>query len=142
MENNFLQFAVLAKEANLTLIKYFDNSLARLGLSFSQALILLNLYDENGVSQKDLQNKLKIESPSLTKSLDLLDRKNLIMRKSNNNDKRVKNIFLTVNGRNLEFELQECLKTSSLSFTKELNPVDLQKAIDFLVKIKTIAINV
>src|SRR5882757_1868605 len=55
----------------------------------------------DGVRQKELATALAIESPSLVRLLDSLERRGLIERREEESDRRARGIYLTRSGRHL-----------------------------------------
>lgn len=81
-------------------------------LTPEQWVILDNLYEKNGQSQKDLANKSYKNAPTISRILNLLGEKGLIERRSPTADKRIYNIYLT----DLGFGIME----KSLPIVKEM----------------------
>ena len=68
-------------------------------LTFEQALVvfLLNFYD--GLTQRDIAISLDKDSPSITRLIDELEGLKMLERRSDPNDRRAKNIYLTSKGK-------------------------------------------
>ena len=68
-------------------------------LTFEQALVvfLLNFYD--GLTQRDIAISLDKDSPSITRLIDELVGLKMLERRSDPNDRRAKNIYLTSKGK-------------------------------------------
>jgi len=60
------------------------------GLARSQWEVLYRIQNSNGISQKDLQDVMKVESGTLTGIIDALVRKGWVTRREHPNDRRVK----------------------------------------------------
>ncbi|TNE32824.1 MarR family transcriptional regulator [bacterium] len=73
--------------------------------------VLKQLWLEEGQTQLDLACKTSKDKPSITRLLNNLERKGLIERKVNDNDKRCNKIYLTSKG--------ESLKTLCLSIANQ-----------------------
>lgn len=65
------------------------------GVPEGQGRILRELLQTDGMSQKQLAQKLQIRQPSLTELLLKLECGGYIERRQNKNDKRVTNVFIT-----------------------------------------------
>lgn len=61
--------------------------------------ILFTLEENDGLYQKQLADKLLKDKPNITRMLDLLEKRELIIRKNDNNDRRIIKVFLTEKGR-------------------------------------------
>ena len=61
--------------------------------------ILFTVNENDGLYQKQLADKLIKDKPNVTRMLDLLEKRELITRKNDGNDRRIIKIFLTDKGR-------------------------------------------
>ena len=83
--------------------KYF----AATGLSITpQNWHALNrLWYKDGLSQAELANKIFRDYPFTTRLVDDLEKKGLVARKRNANDRRVNNVFLTKKGKEFKYKV-------------------------------------
>lgn len=88
------QFAVLLAER-----------LKPLGLAPAQNAVLLVLWQEDGLSQRELVDALNIRQATAAKTLERMERDGLIAREPHPNDARIKLIRLTDKARALEEEV-------------------------------------
>ena len=72
-----------------------QNRIAPLGLTIGQFPILLELWIKDGVTQRDLLDKLALEQATLANTLNRMERDHLIVRKKNPADGRSQQIWLT-----------------------------------------------
>ncbi|MBN2795632.1 MAG: MarR family transcriptional regulator [Clostridia bacterium] len=72
-----------------------NKALGQIDLTFPQYRVLSRLFIEEGLSHKDLGERLSLTSQTLTPILALLERKGWIERKKNTEDGRHKFVFLT-----------------------------------------------
>ncbi len=80
---------------NRRLRKAFDARASALGLTFARAQALLQVARTEGSSQTELAEALKIETPTLNRTLDSLEQTGFIERRSVEGDRRVRRVFLT-----------------------------------------------
>src|SRR5699024_517626 len=92
----------LLRQASHLSQQLYNEKLESKGISFSQDRVLSLLYENNGATQSELQKDLFIKPSSLTKLIDVLEKKNLVNRVSDNDDARVKKIVLKEERRQLE----------------------------------------
>ena len=89
------------------------------GVSAGQWPLLLYLWEQDGLSQKQLSRRVQIEEPTTTRTLDRMERDGLVFRKRDDKDRRRINVFLTRYGQDLREELlpfaQELLDASPLN---------------------------
>ncbi|GMO70305.1 MAG: hypothetical protein Ta2A_18860 [Treponemataceae bacterium] len=69
------------------------------GFPMGQSWILHILQENNGLSQKELAERLHIRQPSLTALLRKLTSGGYVALRQNKNDKRITNVFSTAKGR-------------------------------------------
>lgn len=75
------------------------------GVAVGQWPLLLHLWDEDGLTQKELSRRVHIEEPTTTRTLDRMERDGLVRRARNPRNRRQVNVFLTERGRSLRDEL-------------------------------------
>ncbi|WP_313614035.1 MarR family winged helix-turn-helix transcriptional regulator [Agrobacterium sp.] len=103
-----MRFSRTESAAYLTaqLAKAFSRALHKkasaLGFSPGQFPVLLELWNEDGITQRQLLDRLDIEQATLANTLVRMQRDGLIDRKPHPTDKRAQIIELTTHGRSLE----------------------------------------
>lgn len=114
------------RRAWLATDKSVDGCFADHTLSAAQYEILGQLWQEDGLEQRVLQERLGVSSATLTGVTDGLVERHLVERRLSVQDARVKCLFLTAQGRSLERELgrkieqlQDCL-LQGMSATERL----------------------
>ena len=75
--------------------------LKKLGIHPRQIPILAVLYKEDGCSQKELAAKLGVKPPTVTVSIQRLEKSGLLIRKQDEKDQRVSRIFLSEEGKKI-----------------------------------------
>ena len=81
---------------------YLHQSLKEYDITPEQWGILGRLWEQDGVSQKELSDKSCKDQANITRILDKLEEKGLITRQANPGDRRAFLIFLTEEGRKLK----------------------------------------
>ena len=82
-------------------MKVLDKELADYNLTGAQFCVLAKLFEEEGLTQTMLAQKLYIESPTLVRTLDKLEEAGFIERRRVPEDRRAFHIFLTPKGRQM-----------------------------------------
>jgi DNA-binding MarR family transcriptional regulator len=95
-----LCFALYA--SSLAMTKLYKPLLAPLGLTYPQYLVMLLLWEQDGVSVSTLGQRLSLDSGTLTPLLKRLEAAELIERRRAQDDERRVDIFLTRAGRMLK----------------------------------------
>lgn len=88
----------------------FKNS--NIEISAEQWSILYQLWDKEGVSQREIANNTFKDKPSITRLLNNLEKLNLVVRIPHQTDKRTNLIYLTQKGKSLKkSSMEEADKT-------------------------------
>jgi DNA-binding MarR family transcriptional regulator len=83
------------------MIQAYQPLLAPLGLTYPQYLVMLVLWEDAGVSVKELGERLQLDSGTLTPLLKRLEAQGLVARRRDTDDERVVRIELTTAGKAL-----------------------------------------
>lgn len=70
-----------------------------------QWILLYKLWEEDGISQKELSLRTFMDTPTITRMIDVMEKKGLVKREKNNEDRRKVKISLTNKGIELEHNL-------------------------------------
>ncbi len=82
--------------------KVFDNALKEHGLSIALWPTLMCLWEEEGITQRDITNKVKVENSTTTRTIDKLEKLELVERRADPNSRRSFRIYLTEKGHGLK----------------------------------------
>ncbi|MDK9737161.1 MarR family transcriptional regulator [Vibrio sp. D404a] len=96
--------------------KDFDHELKQHGLTIALWPTLMCLWEEEGVTQKDIAIKSKVENSTTTRTLDKLEKLELVERRADPESRRSFRIYLTEKGKALE----ETLIPIPMRLNKEL----------------------
>ncbi|MEO0975060.1 MAG: MarR family transcriptional regulator [Pseudomonadota bacterium] len=87
------------------MIRAYRRRLTTLGLTYTQYLVLLALWEQDGVPLKDLAQRLGLDSASLTPVIKRLEKVGLLRRDRSEADERRISIVLTQQGQALQDEV-------------------------------------
>jgi MarR family transcriptional regulator for hemolysin len=110
--------STLLKKANRLLVKKANELLAPHGITHAYTPFLLELYQENGLTQAKIHKRIGIKQPTAVRILDRMERDGLILRTASATDRRAVLITLTEQGKKCEKIISTC--------TKELNQCALK----------------
>lgn len=82
-------------------VKKYRPHLDKLGLTYTQYIAMMVMWEKEVVSVKELGAKLFLDSGTLTPVLKYLENKGYVTRKRNDNDERVLDVTLTAEGKAL-----------------------------------------
>lgn len=88
---------LMIKSARLYFVRAF-HLLERLGLHPGQVPLLVALYREDGLSQKELVKRLSVKPSTVAVMIKRMERNGLLQRRSDDKDQRVTRICLTGGG--------------------------------------------
>jgi DNA-binding MarR family transcriptional regulator len=93
--------------ASRAMMQMYQPMLAKLGLTYPQYLVLLVLWEEDGLSVKALGQRLYLDSGTLTPLLKRLEEAGLVRRARATHDERVVEVSLTAEGKRLKKRAEE-----------------------------------
>jgi MarR family transcriptional regulator for hemolysin len=77
-------------------VKAVDSELReKVGVTFGQWKVMVMLVNQNGLSQKDIANRLGLEGPTLIPIIDKMEKEGLVIRKVDLADRRNNRIYRT-----------------------------------------------
>ncbi|MBO4886816.1 MAG: MarR family transcriptional regulator [Firmicutes bacterium] len=98
----FPLYAAARKVTNL-----YTPSFRRLGLTYTQYIVFLVLWEEDGLSVGDIGHRLFLDNGTLTPLLKKMEQTGYVRRIRSEEDERIVHVFLTEKGRSLKNELQD-----------------------------------
>ncbi|MDN2664334.1 MarR family winged helix-turn-helix transcriptional regulator [Psychromonas sp. 14N.309.X.WAT.B.A12] len=99
------------------IIRAYRPMLKALDLTYPQYLVMIVLWNDDGINVKELGHKLHLDSGTLTPLLKRLEGKELLTRQRGLEDERVREIFLTEQGIQLK-NLAETIPNQMLCKSK------------------------
>ncbi|MCB2361360.1 MarR family winged helix-turn-helix transcriptional regulator [Clostridium estertheticum] len=89
---------MLSNKINKKLIHYLNSKLEKFNITTEQWLVLVRLSKQDKISQKNLAEVSSKDQSTLTRIIDILERKNFIERHPNKEDRRSIAIHITADG--------------------------------------------
>lgn len=117
----------------------FDARVKQRGLTFARARTMMLLDRMEILSQKDLAEELEIETPTMVRLLDGLEKQGFIERRSVDGDRRAKQIVMTPLGAELAGEVNQLARELRAEFLKG---VDEKALVAGLEVIRAISSNI
>ncbi|MFT5833926.1 MAG: DNA-binding MarR family transcriptional regulator [Cognaticolwellia sp.] len=107
--NPLEQIGFLIARTHRTMLNTLQQRLADNGFDITseQAIIIMTLYQEDGIAQQEIANAVFKDKSSVKRLIDNMERKNLIVRVPDQNDRRNKLIYLTHGGKALREEMSK-----------------------------------
>jgi len=102
LENEITLGMLIGQVHRLSTKRFVQNShMHGLEISLDQWLVLGPIWKHDGISQKDIAEYCGKDKTSITKIIDTLEKKNLVVRVTDQLDHRVKRVVLSQKGREL-----------------------------------------
>ncbi|MGH9916066.1 MAG: MarR family winged helix-turn-helix transcriptional regulator [Pyrinomonadaceae bacterium] len=99
----------------------FDARVKQRGLTFARARTMMLLDRMEILSQKDLAEELEIETPTMVRLLDGLEKQGFIERRSVEGDRRAKQIVMTPLGAELASEVNQLAQELRAEFLQGID---------------------
>ena len=107
---------------------------SQLSLTAPQAFHLLSI-PVDGISMSDLANKLGLDTSTLTRNIQKLEKLYLVRRKQDRNDKRILVVYLADKGRGKVEKIEESLLDLNFSMMKYIDLDDQENIPEMLEKL-------
>ncbi len=82
--------------------------LAKVGLHVGQEMVMLQLWEEDGLIQSELVSRIQVEAPTVTKMLNRIEGAGLVERRRDPQDARICRVYLTDQGQALREPVNLC----------------------------------
>ena len=132
-----LVFAILngkvSAAINRKLSRHFRQN--SLDITPEQWTVLIYLWEQDGVTQQELCNATYKDKPSMTRLLDNMERRHLVVRIADKKDRRNNLIHLTKDGRQLEELARQAANQALVEALKGVTQEELNIGQDLLRKI-------
>lgn len=104
-------------------------------ITAEQWAIIRHLWDEDGLSQREIAEKTSKDKPNITRMVDALEQKRLLFRQPDPRDRRKYCIYLTKEGKQLQERLWPLALDLRERVTQNLTPAEIDLLKDTLNKI-------
>jgi DNA-binding MarR family transcriptional regulator len=111
---------------------FVGDRLGPLGLHTGQERLLAVLWDEEGLSQSELVDRLSVQPPTVTAALQRLEREGFLRREPDPANRRVSRVYLTARGRAVEAPIREIFAEAESRFLTDLSPAERRELVGLL----------
>ncbi len=116
--------------------KAFDLELRnKIGINLAQSKVIFALYMQSGPTQREIADRIGVESPTLVPIIDKLEEDGYVKRKPDAQDRRIKRIYVTPKTDSLWDSMQECITQIKKISTKDLSEQEIKSALGTVKKI-------
>ena len=116
--------------------KIHENGMSHPISQKSGQLILIELAKRDGRTQLDLANATHLKAPTISVSLQKLEREGYVTRRPDEYDLRATRVFLTEKGRELDDTLRRQIRTEEALATSCLTEEEKETLVRLLLKVK------
>jgi MarR family transcriptional regulator for hemolysin len=107
----------------------FDARVKETGLTLSRARVLFTLLRRDGLNQRELAEDLGIETPTIVRLLDGMEKQDFVERRLEATDRRAKRIHLTPHGRKSAEEIEELARQIRVDVLDGIEPEEKRVAL-------------
>lgn len=116
--------------------RHANRVLERLGLSDAMAWPLLIARQRDGLRQTELAQALRVEGPSLARTLDRLEASGLIERREDPQDRRAKTLHLSAAGERLCDDIEQAVTELARTAFGAVNEADLDACLRVFAQVE------
>jgi MarR family transcriptional regulator for hemolysin len=120
---------------NKKMVYFLNSQLGIFDITAEQWQVLFTLSKQNKINQKILSQAVNKDQPTLTRMLDILERKSLVERHASKEDRRSFSIHITKKGLDLTKELIPYIEDIFKKILDGISEKDLKTYLDVLAKI-------
>jgi len=137
--NLHMNLGILLSNAHNSMTKRFLQNTHKIGLDISldQWMVLGPIWKLNGACQKDLAEFCLKDKTSITRIVNTLEKKNLVVRIPDQLDHRMKRVILTNQGNQLFFDVLPVMEQTRKEVAKNISKKDIEIFKDVLTRITT-----
>ncbi|AYG64767.1 MULTISPECIES: MarR family transcriptional regulator [unclassified Rhizobium] len=127
--------AYLASQMAKGFARSLHQRAAKLGFSPGQFPILLELWSEDGLTQKQLLERVDIEQATMANTLSRMERDGLVERRPHPSDKRAQLIFLTSRAAAMEAEAIEAAMAADKDLLKDFRHFERELLLEYIRRV-------
>ena len=127
--------AYLASQMAKGFARSLQQRAAKLGFSPGQFPILLELWSEDGLTQKQLLERIDIEQATMANTLSRMERDGLVERRPHPSDKRAQLVFLTNKAAAMQAEAIEAAMAADTDLLKDFRQFERELLLEYIRRV-------
>lgn len=128
-------FGFVIYSASKMMQKAFDLELRnRTGINLVQSKVIFALNMQSGPTQRELADKIGVESPTLVPIIDKMEQDGYVKRKLDSKDRRIKRIYATAKADSMWDSMMECAAQIRKTAIQDLSEPEIKSALDVVKK--------
>jgi DNA-binding MarR family transcriptional regulator len=124
--------AYLASQLAKGFARSLQQRAARLGFSPGQFPVLLELWAEDGLTQKQLLARVDIEQATMANTLSRMERDGLIERRPHPSDKRAQLVFLTARAKSMQHDAISASQEADLALFDGFKTFERELTLEYI----------
>ncbi|MBS4028841.1 MAG: MarR family transcriptional regulator [Ignavibacteriales bacterium] len=112
-----------------------DAKLLEHELTATQYIVLIRMYEEDGISLTELVERLYLDNPTLTGIIDRMERDGLLQRQRDDDDRRVVNVYLTAKGKLLRSEIEHLAQETDEDIWKNFSEPEKKEMLNYIERL-------
>jgi len=133
LSDGVLSFVV--RDVNRAFGRALQARIARSGVSMGQWFFLRALWDEDGLTQRELSHRVGMMEPTTVTAVNVMESQGLVQRVRNAHDRRKMNVFLTDKGRALRETMMPSASDIATLAVEGIALEEVAQAIDVLRRV-------
>lgn len=125
----------LLRDVHRSFTRALQSRIASHGVTMGQWLFLRALWHEDGITQRELSQRVGMMEPTTVTALNGMERRDLVQRVRNPHDRRKVNIFLTPKGRSLRDVLLPCAMEINQHALRGIPDDELARTIELMQRV-------
>lgn len=109
-----------------------NDAIKDLGVSPGQVPVLMCLWEQDGLTQRELYERVSIEQATMSNTLKRMERDGLVRRKPDPNDRRASRILLTAKAKKLQAPVSDAIKAVNKQALGKLKKKDKKCLMDLM----------
>lgn len=128
-------FGFVIYSASKMMQKAFDLELRnKTGINLVQSKVIFALNMQSGPTQRELADKIGVESPTLVPIIDKMEQDGYVKRKHDPKDRRIKRIYATAKADSLWDSMMECAAQIRKTAIQDLSEREIKSALGVVKK--------
>lgn len=91
MKNIAQNFGIIFRQLNI----FLNHELEGTDISANETMYLGYMFQKDGITQEELAKEFAVDKAAVTRTIQAMEEKKLLVRESDSSDKRIKRLFLT-----------------------------------------------
>lgn len=128
-------FGFVIYSASKMMQKAFDLELRnKTGINLVQSKVIFALNMQSGPTQRELADKIGVESPTLVPIIDKMEQDGYVKRKLDSKDRRIKRIYSTAKADSMWDSMMECAAQIRKTAIRDLSESEIKSALGVVKK--------